>query len=70
MEFGPTHIFIQIYAPGRATPRLLAADDVTVETYYYGHQSVLIGCRSSMAHIFPPTDNQVNVAKRSAVYCS
>ena len=37
-----------------ASPRWLAADHVTVETHYYGHQSVLIGRRSKYscsAHI-------------------
>jgi len=33
-----------------ATTRLLAGDDVTMETYYYGRQSVLIGRRSRDKH--------------------
>jgi len=38
-----------------ASPRWLAADNITVEAYYYGRQSVLIGRRSRYScstHIF------------------
>ena len=32
-------------AAPRHTPRQVAADSVTVEAYYYGHQTILVGCR-------------------------
>jgi len=34
-----------------ALPQYLAADDVTMETYYYSHQS--IGRYSFSTHVFP-----------------
>ena len=37
-------------ATTHASPRYLAASNVAMETYYYGHQSVLIGCRSRCSH--------------------